>query len=76
MKTNPDGTVNPIVFDGAIQQNGLTKREHFAAMAMQAVMTGDWELSDWTGSGKSGAEKCADIALRYADALIKRLNEE
>jgi hypothetical protein len=46
---------------------GLTKREYFAAMAMQAVLS---------THGEDYPEIIAVRALRYADALINELNKE
>lgn len=48
--------------------DGLTKREHFAILAMQGI------LSHSFGSGNP--EDCAICALQNADALIKELNDE
>lgn len=46
---------------------GLTKREYFAAMAMQALVTrGVYSIK----------ENAADQSVLYADALIEALNKE
>jgi hypothetical protein len=47
---------------------GLTKRELIAAMAMQGL------LSDPEESGVYAT--VADVAVKYADALIERLNAD
>ena len=47
---------------------GLTKREHFAAMAMQGM------LADHTCDAEPDA--FAEVAVNYADALIAKLNKE
>jgi hypothetical protein len=47
---------------------GLTKRELFAAMAMQGL------LSDPEESGVYAT--VADVAVKYADALIERLSAD
>ena len=65
--------------DGYIEQCGdklaigLTKREHFAAMAMQGFCS----------TFKSGAsiisaykDDCAELSVAYADALLKALEDE
>lgn len=44
---------------------GLTKREYFAAMAMQGLIA----------SGKVSIDHVADISVFYADSLIKSLNK-
>lgn len=48
---------------------GLTKREHFAAMAMQGM------LSDESGGmGQNwDADACAERACRFSDALLRAL---
>ena len=52
---HPDGT-----FD--LPENGLTKREFFAAMAMQSLIA-------------SGALNVSKTAVKQADLLIKELNK-
>jgi hypothetical protein len=49
-------------------QYGLTKREYFAAMAMQGM------LSNQHGYFLEH-DKLSEYALSYADALIKELNK-
>lgn len=46
---------------------GLTKREHFAALAMQGVLAGDT-------AAKLPVERVAGVAVACADALIKELD--
>ena len=46
-------------------RNGLTKRELFAAMAMQGMLAGD--------DGSSAAKYVAEEALKQADALLAAL---
>lgn len=49
---------------------GLSKREYFAAKAMQGLLS-----CDYVGNvGKSG-EEVANMAIEYADALINELNK-
>ena len=55
-----DGTSSLVV--------GLTKREYFAAMAMQAI------ISSPQGH-EYGYEETADYAIEHADALINQLNK-
>ena len=65
MKTKPD---DPVV---VTQQNannplyGLTKREYFAAMAMQGMLS---------NTGINTESHVAHYAVEFADALIERLN--
>jgi len=49
----------------ATASGGLTKRELFAAMALQAVITNDHQ--------NIGYETGAGHAVKYADALLKEL---
>jgi hypothetical protein len=46
---------------------GLTKREHFAAMAMQGLLA--------TGNGSNRPANTSSIALTHADALLKALEQ-
>jgi hypothetical protein len=47
---------------------GLTKREYFAAMAMQGL------LSSWTGPiGEPQQQHCAELSVTIADELLKQL---
>jgi hypothetical protein len=47
-------------------QDGLTKREYFAAMAMQGILSQHDSRPSYT----------ATLAVEYADALIAALNKE
>lgn len=47
--------------------HGLTKREYFAATAMQGLLAGIGEDEDWI------VDETAVLAVRMADALIKTL---
>ncbi|AHK11809.1 hypothetical protein S349_19 [Shewanella sp. phage 3/49] len=64
---NADMPSMPVMDESDIhgQHYGLTKREHFAAMAMQGLCShsGDYHL----------AEDIAYDAVMYADALLKEL---
>lgn len=61
--TSQKGTFNP-----AYESSGLTKRELFAAMAMQGLLT--------SGVDKNAAHINAIYAVQHADALINELNKE
>lgn len=50
------------------QEAGLTKREHFAAMAMQGILSADGGSSSYSGLA---AEAC-----KHADALLYQLDKE
>lgn len=63
-------------------KNGLTKRELFAAMAMQGLLAAVYSnkemLNEFTKTNRghvSGREAITENALSYADGLIKALAE-
>lgn len=89
MKTNPNEPINPMFnsegFPGYISNvmpdsdkqysSGLSKREYFAAMAMQGVLAGHYEY--FTGNADvSVPSEIAKYAVFNADALIEELNKE
>lgn len=51
---------------------GLTKREWFAAMAMQGMISAGWDSGD-TRSVDGWRGYMAHEAVRYADALLESL---
>jgi hypothetical protein len=56
---------------------GLTKREMFAAMAMQGLLANDAPLADKSGNIKpSSIGDKLNLAVASADALIAALNAE
>jgi len=50
---------------------GLTKREYFASMAMQGLLSNDEHIKDESAYPKITGK----MAVQYADELIKALNE-
>lgn len=74
-KAFADRTVTTIYVDGktesSIATDGLTKREYFAAMAMQGM------YREWlTRNENSKRREVARDAVAMADALIEALNKE
>lgn len=69
MKTNPDDPVpyNMTDADGNIH-GGLTKREYFASLAMQGIISNI--------SGVADTRLCSKLAIQLADDLIEQLNKE
>lgn len=59
---SPDGN--------SFHQEGLTKREYFAAMAMQGI------LSDQTHLRPNEAEEIVRRSVILADALLEQLNQQ
>lgn len=66
MKTQPNEPIHPIVIHGGVHSRGMTKREEFAAMAMQGI------ISRTSISTKATAKS----AVSYANALIEELNRD
>ena len=71
MKTEADSTAFPCERHDGFP--GLTKREYFAAMAMQAIITKSPFMAE--PQTFDVYQKTAIGALDYADALIAALNE-
>lgn len=72
MKTNPNDPINIKKNEGAqsyFNSDGLTKREYFAAMAMQGLYSRGHAIV----SGGISLEK---KAIDAADSLIAELNKE
>lgn len=53
------------------QSLGLTKREMFAMHAMQGIISADLE-----GELIEREDRCAELSVRYADALLAELDKE
>jgi hypothetical protein len=81
---NADKPINPIYSDGEIYGGlaGLTKREYFAGLAMQGLLSEVQSTvikSLESGVNKndiikaSGAKSIAQSAIQYADELLKQL---
>jgi len=67
MKHNTNGDHAATGFDGPdFRSDGLTKREHFAAMALQGLLASDV---------RDNPEGFATYSVKAADALIKELNK-
>jgi hypothetical protein len=65
----PINPVNPIKFeDGSGSYNGLTKREFFAGLAMQGILSN--EKNHATNS------HLVYVSIAIADELLKQLNDE
>lgn len=63
--------------EGAWEQElGMTKREHFASLAMQAMISNPKIQKPEYGSNlKSQYKKISNTAVQYADALIESLKD-
>lgn len=67
--TNGDDLVDSISTPAGIL-NGLTKREYFAAMAMQGFLA-----NAFFSEAEMGGDKLIPAAVGAADLLIKELNK-
>jgi hypothetical protein len=54
---------------------GLTKREYFAAMALQGILANSFALEQ-ANKNWGGIESPQQAAVKAADALIEQLNKE
>ena len=65
--SNADKPAMPLHDDALAGYEGLTKREHFAGLAMQSLLA---------HYGTDGADECASYAVEYANALLKALGHD
>lgn len=71
MKTNGGDLVNPTPGMG---HNGLTKKEHFAAMALQSLLS-IYNYEDGISRNVQNTEHMACLAVKASDLLITELNK-
>lgn len=86
MGTKPDDLIHPITGDNGygvmITTNGLTKRELFAAMAMQGLLANPNVIIAISSNHENTSreitisDNLSGKALFQADALITELNKE
>ena len=63
------------VMGGGYQQDGLTKREYFAAKALQGLLTiYDENEQNPTVPNESNVKYMANLAVKAADALLDALS--
>ena len=75
---NEDKPINPIPehFDKYKNENiGLTKREYFAGLALQGLISSFTEKASYGGWGTE-MEATIKCAIDYADELLKQLENE
>jgi len=70
---NTGGQAFPTRGEYGSDYGGLTKREYFAAMAMQGLLANTGGVSG--EKGQTWYEKTADESLELADALISQLSK-
>ena len=66
METKPNEPIHTIEYNNNYISNGLTKREYFAAMALQGLLA-DRKLGS--------IQEHAEYAVKLADALIEELSK-
>ena len=85
MLTNPSHIEEKAIGEVELTVEKLTKREYFAALALQSIM----KSSTWIDFSSQGiitdktfkvadenSKTIADICVKYADALLARLGED
>lgn len=88
MKTNPNDPISPVHEATRVMENGmddmgscilaggLTKREYFAAMAMQGLLANSFDDGVSQPASTLSGEQLAVIAVDQADRLIEALNKD
>lgn len=64
--TKPNDPAFPVSPSDYSAKHGLTKREYFAAMAMQGILTNE---------GRGDTSAVIRVAMWHADELIEKLNK-
>ena len=59
---------------GTFFTSGLTKREHFAGLAMQGILSSSF-IGDFCKSDAVCPAAVSKAAVNYADALLRELDE-
>ena len=75
---NADKPINPVLTQSPSLQNdtslGLTKREYFAGLAMQGLISScDWNVTIFN---KDLIEATSKNAIELADELLKQLEDD
>ena len=82
---NADKPINPIVQEENIGQGGkilmcteygLTKREHYAGLAMQGLLANSYGGMTSGGSRTFSPNEISKLAVLHADELLKQLEEK
>ena len=76
---NADKPISPVLTQSPSLQNdtslGLTKREYFAGLALQGLISSFTEKASYGGWGTE-MEATIKCAIDYADELLKQLENE
>ncbi len=67
--------INPVGYRNNHKCDGLTKREHFAGLAMQGLMSNSEFIKggSFDFESRKTAERVSRIATKVADELLKQL---
>ena len=68
METKPNESINTIEYNNNYISTGLTKREYFAAMALQGALANKF-------AHERTIEMITESAVKLANALIEELNK-
>lgn len=55
-----------------VKFGGLTKREYFAGVALQGILSNRWSME----FGNLNEKQKAEMAIKHADELLKQLENE
>ena len=69
--TNPNDSAHP-----TLGQNGLTKREYFAAAALQGMLANSYSNGSTQPLAEYPFKDLGEFAVAAADALIEALNAQ
>ena len=61
----------PLTDGDAFTNNGLTKREYFAGLAMQGLLSNN--TIELPGDDEFEFAEFSEVCVRYADSLLKQL---
>ena len=77
---NADKPINPVLTQSPSLQNdtslGLTKREHYAGLAMQGMLANPNGVMTESGTWSHCPENFAELSIICADELLKQLEEK
>ena len=77
---NADKPINPVLTQSPSLQNdtslGLTKREHYAGLAMQGLLANSYGGMTSGGSRTFSPNEISKLAVIHADELLKQLENE
>ncbi len=77
---NADKPINPVLTQSPSLQNdtslGLTKREHYAGLAMQGLLANSYGGMTSGGSRTFSPNGISELAILHADELLKQLENK